>query len=225
MIDIEPSGFFAFRTPLLPAAVFASWREGLTAARASDDDLEAAVQRDRALLVDRLRSLVATPVVREALFVASPSLDDAVDAWLKDPASDRAHDVIEILTRYLSRMCMRCTPFGLFSGCSVGILGRETRLTLAPRAEYLRHTRLDTHYLSALCEELEKDPRVRSALRFRPTTGLARFAGQLRYAEARVDPRYGVVSMDTRLYVRSRARRTGARRPRWPRGSWPRTRR
>jgi thiopeptide-type bacteriocin biosynthesis protein len=205
-LDAVPSGFFAFRTPLLPFDVLARWSEGLAAPTASDDALADALAEDHALLVSRLRALVADPIVREALFVASPSLDDAIDAWLKDPASERAHGVAEILTRYLGRMCARATPFGLFSGCSVAPLGAQTRMTLAPRAEYRRHTRLDTHYLNALCEALQKSPDVRSKMLFYPSSGLFRSAGQLRYAEARIEPNarersFSLVSVETTPYL------------------------
>jgi thiopeptide-type bacteriocin biosynthesis protein len=205
-LDIVPSGFVAFRTPLLPFGVLTTWSEGLLAPTASDDQLEFAVARDHALLVERLRAIIADTVIREALFVASPSLDDAIDAWLADPASERARGVVEIVTRYLGRMCARCTPFGLFSGCSVAPLGKDTRMTLAPRADHLRHTRLDTHYLSALCEELGKLPEHRSSMCFRPSSGLFRSAGQLRYAEAHIDPEtrertYGLVSVESTPYL------------------------
>jgi thiopeptide-type bacteriocin biosynthesis protein len=205
-IEAVPSGFFAFRTPLLPFDVLAAWSEGLRAPSASDDHLEAAIASDHATLLTRLRTLVLDPVVREALFVASPSLDDAIQAWLHDPKSERAHGVVEILTRYLGRMCARATPFGLFSGCSVGPLGKDTRLTLAPRDRYKRHTRLDTHYLSALCEALEKDAPLRASMRFHPSSGLFRSSGQLRYAESRLDETtrersFGLVSVEITPYL------------------------
>jgi thiopeptide-type bacteriocin biosynthesis protein len=205
-LDLAPSGFFAFRTPLLPFRVLADWSEGLSAPTTADADLPAALARDHELLVRRLRAIVLDPAVREALFVASPSLDDAIDAWLANPASERAHGVVEIVTRYLARMCARCTPFGLFSGCSVAPLGSETRMTLAPRAAYARHTRLDTHYLSALCDELGKDAALRRAMRFRPSSGLFRSARQLRYAESRIDETtrersYSLVSVESTPYL------------------------
>ena len=179
---------------------------GSSAPTAEGDALDDALARDQALLVSRLRDIVLDRVVREALFVASPSLDDAIEAWLKDPASERARGVVEILTRYLGRMCARATPFGLFSGCSVAPLGKDTRMTLAPRANYERHTRLDTHYLSALCEELEKTPELRSKMRFHPSSGLFRSAGQLRYAEARIEPNardrsFSLVSVELTPYL------------------------
>ncbi len=62
-----------------------------------------------------------------------------------------------------------------------------TRLTLAPRGSYGRHTRLDMDYLFALCEELERDPAMRRELRYRPNSSLYRAAGRLRYAEARLE--------------------------------------
>jgi thiopeptide-type bacteriocin biosynthesis protein len=207
-IEVTPSGFFAFRTPLLPFGVLAAWSEGLLAPTAPADDLEASLAHDRALLEERLRVLIADPVIREALFVASPSLDDAIGAWLREPKGERARAVVGIVTRYLARMCARCTPFGLFSGCSVAPLGKDTRMTLAPREAYLRHTRLDTHYLSALCDELQKGAALRASLLYRPSSALFRSGGQLRYAEARTNPEtrertYSLVSVELTPYLES----------------------
>jgi len=214
-INAVPSGFFAFRTPLLPFDVLAGWSEGLSAPSATDAQLDEAIARDHATLLVRLRALVVDPVVREALFVASPSLDDAIEAWLQDPKSERAAGVVDILTRYLGRMCARATPFGLFSGCSVAPLGKDTRLTLGPRTAYARHTRLDTHYLSALCDALEKDPQVRASMRFRPSSGLFRSSGQLRYAESRLDPTtrersFGLVSVELTPYLEATLERAAS---------------
>jgi thiopeptide-type bacteriocin biosynthesis protein len=220
-LDAAPSGFFAFRTPLLPFDALTSFSDGLAAPKvATGGDggggvLGDALANDRALLEARLRALVTQKDVREALFVASPSLDEGIEAWLSDGGSARARGVVEILVRYLVRMSARCTPFGLFSGCSVGALGKDTRLTLAPRAEYRRHTRLDTHYLSKLCEELERDPAIRASARWTPSSGLFPSAGQLRYAEARIDPvtrdrSFHLVSVELTDYLAStmeRARR------------------
>jgi thiopeptide-type bacteriocin biosynthesis protein len=206
--DFTPSGFFALRTPLLPLDTLARGGADLEAPRAlaSGTDLGAAIERDRAQLIARLRTLVADPVIREALFVASPSLDEAIDAWLADASDARARGVVDILVRYVARMAARPTPFGLFSGCSVGAVGTETRLELVGRGEYRRHTRLDTHYLTALTEALHRDPGVRGALAFRPSGGLYEAAGQLRYAEGRTDPttrarKYHLVSIERTEYL------------------------
>ncbi len=209
-----PSGFFALRTPLLPHDVLSRLSADLRAPRAEDADLAQALAEDRTTLLERLRALVREPEIREALFVASPSLDEAIDAWLDDPVHERAHGVADILIRYLGRMTARPTPFGLFSGCSVGPIGAETRLSLGPRASYRRHTRLDMHYLSALCEALHRDPSLRAALTVRPSTGLYPSAGQLRYAEGRVDPKtralsYHLVSVDRTDYLQATLARAG----------------
>lgn len=189
-----PTGCFALRTPLLPLAALTSLGAGLTAPHAADAELDAALAADRARGQARLRALVADPVVREALLVASPSLDAALAGWLADPDHPRSRGVEASLVRYLARMAARATPFGLCAGCSTGVLGGATRLELAPRPAYRRHTRLDMHYLAALCEALARDPELRAALPVRPSTGLYEAAGQLRYAEARVDPTTGALA-------------------------------
>ena len=219
--EFAPSGFFVFRTPLLPFEEIEAWSAGLAAPDAAGDPerLAAALAADRAALRARLGALVERPEVREAVFVASPSLADALDIWRREPEGKKGQRAERALVRYFLRMASRATPFGLFSGCSTALIedaapappaaaaaadpssaaasatggaaaaGAEprTRLVLAPRAGYRRHTRLDMDYLFALCEELERDPGMRRELRYHPNSSLYRAAGRLRYAEARLD--------------------------------------
>jgi len=208
----QPSGFFALRTPLLPFDALARWSEGLCAAgvltRAQEQagQLDAAIAADRTLLVRRLREQIAEPAVREALFVASPSLHEAIGAWLASETDPRARGVADVLIRYMARMAARPTPFGLFSGCAVGKVDAGTRLALASRARYRRHTRLDVHYLLTLCDAFGQDETLRARLAFKPSTGLHVTGTQIRYAEASIDPKtrarsYALVSVERSAHL------------------------
>jgi thiopeptide-type bacteriocin biosynthesis protein len=189
-----PSGFFVLRTPLLPVDVFTDWSEGLrapAAQRKTRADLEAALEADRKMLAERLREIVAEPEIRQALFAASPSLDTAIDAYLKEPGSRRTRGVESSLVRYLARMTGRPTPFGLFAGSSVGRLAAATRLRLGPRQGYRSHTRLDMAYLCALAEALSRDASTREHLSFYPNSGLYTLGARLHYASWHADPASG----------------------------------
>lgn len=166
-----PSGFFVMRTPLLPFDEVLAWgKDG-----------------DRERLRARLRATVQRPEIQEAIFLGSPSLHEQIEVWEQDPRGARTARIERALVRYLMRMCGRATPFGLFAGCSVGSLGSKTRLRLAGRDHYRRHTRFDMEYLLTLSENVERDPQVRSKLRFRPNPGLYQTGDRLRYAETRFD--------------------------------------
>jgi hypothetical protein len=224
-VDIVPSGFFVFRTPLLPFDALASWGEGLAAPSVSADpgahSLSEALERDRAVLEERLRALISQKEIREALFLASPSLDEAVQSWLGDPTSHRARNVVGILVRSLARMSGRCSPFELFSGSSLGRIGKGTHLDVAPREQYRRHTRLDASYLHDLCVALGKNRELRARLRFRPNSGIYEAAGQLRYPEARADIRTVVGGRSAAVIVAARAVPTAVRAARWKTCSAP----
>jgi lantibiotic biosynthesis protein len=187
--DFAPSGFFALRTPLLPFDDFLAWSEGLEAMAAVDDAalLERALAADRTLLRDRLRRIIARPLIRDALFIASPDLDESMDVWIRDPESERGQRIERAIVRYFSRMAGRPTPFGLFAGSSVGRIGGETRLVLDGREKYERHSRFDMDYLFGLVEALGKDVSLRGVFRFRPNSSLYRAAGRVHYVEARLD--------------------------------------
>ena len=102
--SLRPSGFFVMRAPLLPL-------EELDRLRADPT---------------YWRTLAARPEVAEALHLASPGLMRRLAAG--DP-DDR---VAASVTAYLSRMCTRATPFGLFAGCDLLLL-------LCPPIQEKRH--------------------------------------------------------------------------------------
>jgi class I lanthipeptide synthase len=194
--EIVPSGFFVVRTPLLPIEELECWSEGLSGGaaveRAEGDDaaLGAALAADRERLRGRLRALCDRPEIREALFLASPSLFEGLELWRAQPESKKGQRAERALVRYFLRMTSRATPFGLFSGCSLGTVdgesGASTRLTLGPRSAYRRHTRLDMDFLFALCEDLGRDRALRRELTYRPNSSLYLAAGRWRFAEARM---------------------------------------
>ncbi|MBM7114974.1 lantibiotic dehydratase [Archangium primigenium] len=195
-----PSGFFALRTPLLSFDVLVEWGDGLEASRAEAGAREAALVRDRAVLRERLRRWVALPVVREALFVASPLLVESLPVWESAPESERGQKVERTLVRYLARMAGRATPFGLFAGLSLGRVAEHTRLDIPGRGALGRHTRLDMDYVCALVEQVRQQPEVRRALRYVPNSSLYRLAGRLRYLEMSSRGRsraYHLVAVDT----------------------------
>lgn len=203
--EVEAAPFFVLRTALFPFDEWLQFADGVTAPTASDDALEAALAADRQRARERLRALVARPELREALFVASPSLEESIDLWMSAPESERGLKAERSMLRYLSRMCGRSTPFGLFAGCTVGCVGgAATKLRLAPRNQYRRHTRLDMDYLFALSEALAKDPELRARLRYRPSTSQYRASGQVRYVEARLDGKnrsYHLVAVEKSEYI------------------------
>lgn len=202
--DLLPSTFFAFRTALLPWDALETWVANLVAPTASKEDLGAALTADRSLLRRRLQTFIEQPEIREALFLASPDLDEAIPHWLNDPDSDKGIRAERTLVRYFARMAGRSTPFGLFAGCSLGRLGEATRLALGPRSSYIRHTRLDMDYLCTLTEVLGTGAELRESLHYRPNSSIYRAGGRLRYAESKLQKKsrsYHLVAVEETDYL------------------------
>jgi thiopeptide-type bacteriocin biosynthesis protein len=169
--EFAHNGGFVLRTPLLPFA---------TLDAVSDGDLAA-----------NLRALLADPAVREAVFLASPTLDERVERWLAGDEADE-DEVVRPVLSYVTRMAARPTPFGLFAGCAVGTVGGETSFALEPRETVRRHTRLDFGFLAKLVATLAADESVRPTLTYVPNTSLYRAGARLRMAEGRVDDKRGM---------------------------------
>jgi thiopeptide-type bacteriocin biosynthesis protein len=163
----------------------------LCAANAVDQgDLRRALDSDLQILRTRLQQVLREACVVDAIFVASPSLEQSLFHWLEAPSSDKGRRAERALTKYFARMAARPTPFGLFSGCSVGRVADEPHLELGPRGAYRRHTRPDMNFLTDLVDGLNRDPALRSTLRFRVNSSLYQIGNRIQYLESRRSGRW-----------------------------------
>ncbi|MBU0755865.1 MAG: lantibiotic dehydratase, partial [Planctomycetes bacterium] len=184
----EAAGFFFLRTPLLPFDVLKSWGDGVRSSAQINDALEReeTYEADKSLLRERLGRRLESAEIREALFIASPSLNGSFKSWADDPESEAGRKLERAVVRYFLRMAGRATPFGLFAGGSLGrVDSTKTRLILASLNEYRRHTRLDMDYLSTLAATLAEEDDIKYTLDYFPNSSLYRAADRVRYAEAR----------------------------------------
>ncbi|RZF60233.1 lantibiotic dehydratase family protein [Sphingobacterium corticibacterium] len=163
----RPFERFVFRSPLYPFSTFVRHLAEISASAES------------------FKTFFADKVIQEAIYLASPVLFEELLKFLERglPNKKEEEKLRYSLVRYLSRMSTRCTPFGLFAGCSVGQLGSHTDILLEENKCYKRHTRLDMSYLCALSQDLGKSPDVRSHLRYFCNTSAYKLANEIRYVE------------------------------------------
>ncbi len=120
----------------------------------------------------------------EAIFLASPVLYHEL-CKLKSGNSKSEKEIKKIkfsLVKYYQRMSSRCTPFGLFSGCSVVKWHTgNTKITFDGFAN--KHTRLDMDYLCALAQTLATLPCLKEKLLYYPNNSIYTIGDELRYVE------------------------------------------
>lgn len=123
--------------------------------------------------------LFSHPAFHEALFLASP---DFYREKRKGIGADDERMKLS-LYKYLTRSATRCTPFGLFAGCAVGQVGKETTVVLKDMENYSRVTRLDMNYMCALIQEIESRPEIRRQLKYSTNDSIYQLGGEYRYVE------------------------------------------
>lgn len=141
--------------------------------------------RKEDVLNDELKQFCSDPHFQEALFLASPNLYEVLIDYLKtEKLTSKKRDKLKLsLLKYISRMSSRSTPFGLFSGYTIGTFNHNTDLELNDISMFSRFTRLDMQYLVALSKNFTKDKSIRKTLLFTPNTSLYKIGNQYRYIE------------------------------------------
>ncbi|MHA7060183.1 lantibiotic dehydratase family protein [Aquimarina sp. M1] len=131
------------------------------------------------------RKIWTNDIVKEAIFLGSPELFIAINKWFEGEIVDlKKVDRLKIsLLKYLSRMSSRCTPFGLFAGCSIGELGESTVIELKPNHKHHRQTRFDMNFLVAFSQKLARIDYIQKQLRWFPNNSIYKIGEQYRYVE------------------------------------------
>ncbi|MEM9001634.1 MAG: lantibiotic dehydratase family protein [Bacteroidota bacterium] len=157
---------FILRTPLLPFNFY----QNLTLGEKIEDSM--------------LKKTFQDPKIQEAIFLASPTLYVELEKWMNGQLQEKRSKKVKLsFLKYLTRLATRCTPFGLFAGCSLGKIAMDTTITMEEYTLHKRHTRLDMNYLVALSQQLAKNRTIKKQLRFYPNSSIYKFGNQLRYIE------------------------------------------
>lgn len=178
---------FVLRTPLLPLDFFLK----LT----SSDEIS-----DEAFI-----EAFQHPMIKESIYLATPSLYDQLTKFTKDELDDskKITKMKGAFLKYLARMSTRCTPFGLFAGCSVGNFGEKNVFSFDEKAPFESHTRLDMNFAIVLSGYLVKHETIKQKLAFFPNTTLYPAGEELRYVEFtyKQGRNYQVVEVEQNEYL------------------------
>lgn len=127
------------------------------------------------------------PILKEAIYLASPVLYSAITKWINTKESSKNTEDFEkikfSILKYISRLSSRCTPFGLFAGCTIGDIDKSTNIILSGAIHNERHTRFDMNYLVALSQNLTKIECIKNQLLFHPNKSIYQVADKIRYIE------------------------------------------
>ncbi len=179
--DHRPAGCFLLRCPVLPFDDLLEWADGALAPGASSEALQSALARDRRRLREGLVAFLDRPEVGEALFLASSSLYQEIEAWRTDPESKKGGRVERALVHYLMRMGARPTPFGFLATVSAGRLDAETDVRLASRADCRVAIELDAGALHHVVDDVRVAPAFQRCWTYRLNGTLTNLGDRIRY--------------------------------------------
>ncbi|WP_088364037.1 lantibiotic dehydratase [Bacillus cereus] len=137
-----PLDFFLLRTPTYPIDNFKSIID---------------VGSEEEILDYILNNVLSNEKIIEMLIVASPKLYEALLRLENNPDTKKKEQIILNVTKYLIRMSTRSTPFGLFSGVSMGDFEDKTDIQIDDINHFIKTARPDMAWLLGCIKQIESD--------------------------------------------------------------------
>ncbi len=170
---IRPLNYYVLRAPLLPF----------------DSLLKNAFADSDAMFTKAsIKTLLENTLIREAIYISSPSLLTALNQWIEHGVDNiKEEEKLKIsFFKYLYRMSFRPTPFGLMAGVSVGKFDDQTQIEFSGNQHNQRHTRFDMGFIANFAIQLAKLPEIKPYLKFYPNPTLYQVGDYFRYLEYRL---------------------------------------
>ncbi|MCV9926527.1 lantibiotic dehydratase family protein [Flavobacterium sp. LS1R49] len=157
---------YILRTPLLPLNFYKS------------------TTNSQEIQKDTFINLLKNPAINESIYLASPEFYNEIEKWINGTLNESQEIKIKhSVLKYISRLSSRCTPFGLFAGCCLGTISKETNIVLKKYDQNLRHTRFDMNFLVALSQNIANLESIKSQLQFSPNKTIYHVGKNIRYIE------------------------------------------
>ncbi|MEP6932077.1 MAG: lantibiotic dehydratase family protein [Flavobacterium sp.] len=161
---ISPFSQYVVRTPLFPLSFYLDLLQDYTQ--------------------EKVVSIYKSSLIKEALRLASPELAKELNKWADTDCFDKKTTTLELtLLKYIARMSSRCTPFGLFAGCSVGTIDHETNIVLELPEKHKRFTQFDMQFWVTLLQNIAARKTAIFHLKYYPNSSVYEFGSFYRYVE------------------------------------------
>lgn len=167
MISTFKIAFFSsyvLRTPLIPLHLYLNTVENYS--------------------VQKAKEFYQNSVIKEAIHLASPDLIKELDKWFKNDSNlsvEKAKKLEITFLKYIARMSSRCTPFGLFAGCSVGKIESQTNVVLEHSIKHKRFTQFDMQFWVALLQNIASRKTAIYNLKYFPNSSIYELGDFYRY--------------------------------------------
>ncbi|WP_234117503.1 lantibiotic dehydratase [Clostridium hydrogenum] len=145
----KPLDFFMLRTPLLPINLYNNIFDG---------------NLNEKNIINELIKLSKNPIIRESIAVASLDLLSSLDKLEVCTDKKIKDQIISSILKYFIRMTTRTTPFGEFSGVTLGKFADKTEVSLKDIYKYTKRARPDMEWIYKLINSLEKNKNILNSL-------------------------------------------------------------
>jgi lantibiotic biosynthesis protein len=186
---IQPFGFYVLRRHLVPV-------DGLFVLNETCDSL--------LKTEEFLRNLFSSAQMQESLYNASPDFYERFRCWLSGEEIAEKNRLIQTLFKYYLRICSRCTPYGMFAGCTTGEFDDETQIIFDETNPYRKFSRLDSNYIFEIVNFLLAEGEIRSQLKFFSNNTIYQIADKYHYLHYVIKEgrrAYSICSVDFSEYI------------------------
>ena len=134
------------------------------------------------ILAEGILTKIHDQLFQQAIYIASPTLFTELRKAIEEHCNFTVNSsIIHSLNRYFTRMSTRCTPFGLFAGCTTAEIADTTSLLVEDKISMT--TRLDMSFLCLLSQLVQKNINIVNSSFYYPNSTIFRIGRKFYYIE------------------------------------------